>query len=74
MLNFLNHEHTDTTRVDGHFGASPMLKEWPIVNIHNMATGHWEGPLPLITWVVDMLVFPKGLALGVFQHDTFSLI
>ena len=49
MLNFLNHDHTDTTRVGRHFGASPILKEQLIVNVQNMATGHWEGHLPLIT-------------------------
>lgn len=50
MLNFLNRDHTDTTHVDRHFGTSPMLKEQPMVNVWNMATGHWEGLLPLITW------------------------
>ena len=50
VLNFLNRDHTNTTRVDRHFGGSPVLKERPMVNIRNMATGHWEGPLPLITW------------------------
>lgn len=44
VLNFLNHDHTDTTRVDRHFGASPVLKEWPMVNVWNKATGHWKGP------------------------------